>query len=358
MDNQDIFIAYHGTYDNYGSLNKAKELFYFLQTSGVSCYFFPNESNAYFANTPVAAQKSNKFILVCNESIDVYADGSIKNNGVLQEITSFWNCIYEGTKHRGDARAYVFDGFTSEKANKLHIALQGVSHFDENIFSQDQCFEAVLKWIQSSETPPSTSHSFNNSERDKNEKALTDNANDGISHELKKVFTRRSVMNKSWNLSKMVSVARKIECLGISNNEMTLNMDVSILKNALNNGTVIEMLFLSPKSKYVRFREKEEKQDRNTIKNNTEATLSFIKRLNKSGTNGDFENLRVFVYDSLPRMNMIFIDDMHLLLQYYANNVPGASNPCFYIKKQFDDQLFDFYHKQYEHIKDNGVRII
>lgn len=30
MEKQDLFIAYHGTYNDNGSLAKAKELFYFL----------------------------------------------------------------------------------------------------------------------------------------------------------------------------------------------------------------------------------------------------------------------------------------------------------------------------------------
>ena len=54
VERRDIFIAYHGTYDDYGSLNKAKQLFYFLESRGVKCYFFPTEKSAYFAETPVA----------------------------------------------------------------------------------------------------------------------------------------------------------------------------------------------------------------------------------------------------------------------------------------------------------------
>ena len=348
MEQQDIFIAYHGTYNDSGSLDKARELYYFLQSSGVKCYFFPNESNSYFANTPVAAQKSDKFIFVCNSNVAVNGDGTIHNNGVLQEITSFWNCIYEGTKNRGDARAYVCDGFTAEEANKLHIAFQGVAHFDENIYSQEECFDDVLKWVLDKQERPNEKPNF---------KAITSGEDKGVSNELKKVFTRRSMMNKSWNLSKMISVAKKIECLGISNNEMTLNMDADVLRNALENGTEIELLFLDPKSKFVRFREKEEKQDKNTIKNNTEATLSFIRRMKKSASSGTFSNLKIFTYDGLPRMNMIFIDETHLLLQYYANSVPGASNPCFYIKRQGENQLFDFYHKQYEQIRNGGKEL-
>ena len=57
----------------------------------------------------------------------------------------------------------------------------------------------------------------------------------------------------------------------------------------------------------------------------------------------------------MPRLNMIFIDGEPLLLQYYANAVPGASNPCFYIKKKEDGQLYDFFYEQYQYIRERGT---
>lgn len=40
MESRDVFIAYHGTYDKYGSLERAKGLFRYLESKGVKCYFF------------------------------------------------------------------------------------------------------------------------------------------------------------------------------------------------------------------------------------------------------------------------------------------------------------------------------
>lgn len=355
MEQQDVFIAYHGTYNNNGSLAKAKELFYFLQSQGVKCYFFPNQTNDYFANTPIAAQKSHKFLFVCNGNVEVKEDGTISNNGVYQEVTAFWNCIYEGKRQRGDAKVYAYDGFSPQRANDLHLAFQGVAHFDESLSSPDQCFDEVLRWVLGSaeeESGPSMQQTV------AAPVGSTVNVSEGTSTELKKVFVRRSTMNKSWNLRKMISVAEKIECLGISNNEMTLKMDAETLFEALNRGAQIEVLFLDPNGKNTKLREKEEKQVKNTIVNNTKTTLNYIMRIKKRNEYGKvYDNLKVFVYDSIPRMNMIFIDGTHLLLQYYANSVPGASNPCFYIKKQADNQIFDFYYKQYKLIRDSGKEL-
>lgn len=348
MEQQDIFIAYHGTYDDNGSLSKAKELFYYLQSRGVKCYFFPNQNNGYFANTPIAAQKSDKFLFVCNGNVDTNEDGTIRNNGVYQEVTAFWNCIYEGKRKRGDAKVYAFGGFSTEMANELHLAFQGVAHFDENLSSQEQCFEDVYQWVTGMQEPSARSAASGI-------RAEQTALRDGTSSELKEVFVRRSAMNRLWDLRRMICVAEKIECLGISNNEITLKMDSAVLLDALSRGAQIEVLFLDPKGKNTKLREKEEGQVKNTIANNTQTTLNYIMRIKKQNELGkEFDNLKVYVYDSIPRMNMIFIDGVHLLLQYYANNVPGSSNPCFYIKKQADNQVFDFYYHQYQIIRDSG----
>ncbi len=165
-------------------------------------------------------------------------------------------------------------------------------------------------------------------------------------------------MNELWDLRKMICVAEKIECLGISNNEITLKMDRAVLLDALNRGAQIEIMFLDPKGKNTKLREKEEGLKKKTIRHITQTTLEYILRIKKKSEAGKtFDNLRVFLYDSIPRMNMIFIDGNHLLLQYYANNIPGSSNPCFYIKKQADNQIFDFYYNQYKTIREGAMEL-
>lgn len=41
MEIQDLFIAYHGTYEGNGSLKKARDLFYYLESKGIKCNFLP-----------------------------------------------------------------------------------------------------------------------------------------------------------------------------------------------------------------------------------------------------------------------------------------------------------------------------
>lgn len=353
MENRDVFIAYHGTYDEYGSLERAKDLFYYLESKGVKCYFFPEEKSAYFAETPIAVKNARKFLLVCNKNINVDKDGSIVNNGINQELQTFWNCIYEGKRKRGDARVYSFDGFTAEMANELHIAFQGVAHFDESISSTEICYQQIYDWIindgvENNDIELRGPRDFSS--------IRTEPTVAGVSLEIEKAFLRRTYMNKLWDFSRMILIAKKIECLGISNNELTLGMDEDSLRMALENGLNFELLFLDPSKRCTKDREREEGQAKNTIKNNTNATLSFVKRLRNSLPAEAKGNLSFFTYNLIPRMNMIFLDDKHLLLQHYANSVPGASNPCFYIKKKADNQLYDFYHSQYLFIKERAIK--
>ena len=351
MENRDVFIAYHGTYDEYGSLDRAKDLFYYLESKGVKCYFFPEEKSAYFAETPIAVKNARKFLLVCNKYINVDKDGGVVNNGIKQELQTFWNCIYEGKRKRGDARVYSYDGFTAEMANELHISFQGVAHFDETNSSTDVCYQQIFDWIinDTIDNPENATSGHQIVSARQQEPSVV-----GVSLEIEKVFLRRSYMNKLWDISRMILIAKKIECLGISNNELTLGMDEESLKMALENGLNLELLFLDPSKKCSKEREREEGQVKNTIKNNTNATLSFVKRLRNSLPENAKNNLSYYTYNLVPRMNMIFLDEKHQLLQYYANSVPGASNPCFYIKKKADNQLYDFYHSQYIYIKERS----
>ncbi len=346
-----LFIAYHGTYEKEGSLEKARELFYFLQSRGVDCYFFPNQgSGGYFADTPIKVKESAKFLFVCNPNVATNPDGSVSCNGVVQEITTFWNCMYERKRERGDAKVYAYGGLHSAEANELHIMFQGVTHFDESRYTEEECFEQIYAWVMNIDADATRS---NTADREMQSPVIQ-----STSLEVQTVYIRRSLMNEAWNLRSMISVADKIECLGISNHEMTTRMDERLLVDALNRGTQIELLFLDPKGKYTRFRENEEHLKKNVIKNNTNASLDYALRIRDVEVSSDArENLGIFIYDQVPRMNMIFLDGMHLLLQFYSNDVPGANNPCFYIKRLAQGQLYDFYYSQYEKIRNSGKRI-
>jgi hypothetical protein len=348
----DVFIAYHGTNDEFGSLPKATELYIDLSARGINCYFFKAEPNAYFGMTPQAAQESKRFLLVCNSSLSLN-DGKIAHNGVEQELAAFYNLVYNGKRKQGDARCYLFDGLDAKTADQMHMLFNNVAHFDEEYSSNEQLLQELENWILLDTTSSSDTH-VPNTTTIRKPATLTKNT----SKELQMVFPRRAMMTEMWDFRKMLSVASSVEAIGISINELTIKMDQRVIENALQSGCEITLLFLDPKGKNIKVREKEEGQEKNTIVNNTKSTINLAKRIKfKNTKNNVFDNLMLYKYDIIPRMNMIFIDKEHLLLQYYATTISGSNNPCFYFRKIEGSTVFDAYYSEFQKIKDKAKRI-
>ncbi len=147
-----IFIAYHGTDDPNGSVDKAKEIYSFLKSNGIDCYFFPECGSECFGNTPTEASLSELFILVVNKGIRKSLDskGALKNpDPIYKEIQYFGNQkIYKDAYLESKIKAYCYDGFSCDEANSLHPSLCNVSSLDESKLGKDRCFNDLLKWAQ------------------------------------------------------------------------------------------------------------------------------------------------------------------------------------------------------------------
>ena len=147
-----LFIAYHGSYDQNGSLTKAEELYRYLTEHGVDCFLYSqnkDEIGIAFSETPEIANECEKFILVCNEHIRTDENGKVANNGVYRELKAFWNQIYYGNVGEGDATVYCFGKFSSSMAKSLYHCFQGIEHFSEMRNNGQNCFDKVLEWVNS-----------------------------------------------------------------------------------------------------------------------------------------------------------------------------------------------------------------
>lgn len=166
-----------------------------------------------------------------------------------------------------------------------------------------------------------------------------------LCNELQKVFPARHLFQNVYDMEAIVENASCIECMGISNNELTLNLGVSNLRRAINRGCEITMLFLNPDSKYNSIREEEEKQPLGNISSNT--TVSINQAVRACGGQRH-DNVHLLMYDSVPRLNLTFIDHQELYMQYYAPHVEGYNNPVFVFKKTLgerDNSVFEFYYE-------------
>ncbi len=151
----EVFIAYHGSYNNNeGSLNKAREIYDFLQGEhGINCYFFPETGTGCFGETPEEAAHSRLFLLVANGNIQnkVNADGEMpKGEPIYAEMNAFYqnkmHCVKNSTAL---LRAYCYNGYTDVLADKLFpVATRNVEHFDEKRDGEAESFTKILKWIR------------------------------------------------------------------------------------------------------------------------------------------------------------------------------------------------------------------
>ncbi len=338
----DVFIAYHGTYEPGSSFDTAERLYKCLVKRGLNAFFFPEcKSDTYKVNM-VNVLKSKTFIFVCNDSIHRKGDGSIDQSFHYElslEIDAFYALtqMEDEQINSKDSKVFVcnsngIDGFKGIES-KLHPLFSDRTHlfFKENDPDYDEVYEWIISRIK--DDKPSW-------------KIKT-------TSEIEKVYPKRSSMNQDYDLASLIANSNNIRCVGISNTEMTAKMDKDAMEYALNNGAVIELMFLDPFGKYTSIREKEENHIPGRIKEITISNMGYPQDMKKRLPDDAASRLHILTYDVLPRMNIIIIDNT-VLLQYYANAVAGLDNPCFVIvkdKNSLHSPLYEYCIQTYETLK-------
>ena len=73
----DVCIAYHGSYDNNGSIDIAGELYEYLTQRNLKVFFFPRCGRDIYKANIIDVMKSKTFILICNEYLNTLENGKI-----------------------------------------------------------------------------------------------------------------------------------------------------------------------------------------------------------------------------------------------------------------------------------------
>lgn len=148
MDTWDIFIAYHGSYDDTGSKKRAKEISDWLKSKGIRAYFFSDDESDRFGDTPAMASYSTLFLLVANQNITVNFNGEASGIGLCSELRAFYNKkVFSYTGRHTLARVYCYDQCTAIKANDFHIMFNNVDHFEEKRDGETLCLNKLYEWI-------------------------------------------------------------------------------------------------------------------------------------------------------------------------------------------------------------------
>ncbi|MCH5160248.1 MAG: hypothetical protein J1F66_05345 [Clostridiales bacterium] len=333
----DVFIAYHGSYDPEGARTYADKVYEYLNDEcKLKCFYFPKSSSDIYKANMLEVMRSRVFLLVCTDGLHRLKSGKIDpvhHHELATEIDAFYAMTQMGEANVTDAKVVVCGEFRKGDEEHIHELFANRTHFyyDEN--SIDQLYQWVLSRLDASSTWQQTQ----------------------ITHEIQAVFATRAAMNQSCKINDLVAQAKSVRVVGISNSEMTARINPDAIINCIENGGIIEMIFLDPEGEFTKKREQEENLRQDRIKIITQVNIgtacTFYERMTKNR-----ENFTLYKYDKQPRMNMIFVDDK-LILQYYANNIPGIQNPTFLVERQSNSPVYEFCEKVYAYLKESAVAL-
>ena len=333
----DVFIAYHGSYEQGGSIEYANKVYDYLTQHGIRCFFFPRAARDTYKANIIEVMKSKLFLLVCTPTIHTDEKQHIdpyKHYELSTEIDAFYALTQLGDARIKDAKILACNNWHKGDEAYLHELFYKRTHFYEN-GDLKTMLEEVMAWIKKN---LQNSLSWNETQ---------------ITTEIKEVFATRAAMNQSCQFDNLVATSKHIRAAYISNSELTARINPNAIRNCIANGGKIEILFLDPNGKYTPLREQEEELRPNRIKNVTNVNIETALDIRDSLPENK-ENMLLYLYDKSPRMNMIFVDT-YLILQYYSNNIQGINNPSFFIEKQASSPIYEFCEKSYEYLKSQST---
>lgn len=334
----DVFIAYHGSYAAEGSKIYADRIYDYFTQHGLECFYFPHANKDIYKANIIEVMRSRVFLLVCTEGINLLENGKLdpKNHYELStEIDAFYALSQIGEVSVTDAKVVVCGDFHKGDESRFHELFANRTHFYYN--GKEEELQQLYEWAN---------------ERVSRRKTWQETQ---ITSEIKEVFATRASMNQSCRFDDLIATAQSVRVVGISNSEMTARINPSAITNCIEHGGNIEMLFLDPEGQFTKLREQEESLRPNRIKNitnvNIETAINFLDNIHSNK-----DHYKLFIYDKQPRMNMIFVDN-YLILQYYANNIPGIENPSFFIEKQENSPIFKFCENVYGFLRQDAREI-
>lgn len=332
----DIFLAYHGSHEDGGSRQYATDVYRFLSEKGIRCFFFPFSGKDVYKANIIEVMKSRLFLLVCTGHIHTDEFGKIdsrRHYELSTEIDAFYALTQIGNGTVKDAKVLVCGECQKGREGALHELFANRTHlyYDGDAAVLDEVYD----WVRS-----------------RLENTVTWNETQTTS-EIREVFATRASMNQGCHFDDLIATAKHVRAVGISNSELTARINPSAIENCIAHGGQIEILFLDPDGKHTPLREQEEGLRPGRIRNITNLNIETAQDMIAALPAGK-ERFRLYTYDMLPRMNMIFVDE-YLILQYYSNKIPGINNPSFFVEKKSDSPVFTFCERAYEFLKNNAT---
>ena len=329
-----VFIAYHGTYDKNGSVMYAEQIYKYLKGKGIDCFFFPGSHGEFYKANVKEIMQSSLFIMVCTNGIKRTENGKVdvsQHLDLFVELDTFYGLTQVGEAKISDSVAVsIGSEFQHGDEARLHPLFSDRLAFHFDVLDEDN-LNKIYNWV------------LRRQEDKKKE-------NEGLSFEIENVYSKRSHLPHN-KIRQLIVEAKHIRSMGISNAYLAAQECEDSLKAFLQNGGLLEMLFLDPESENtIRRAQEEDLSKKSIIRKETihafEALLLIV---------GNYNNAHLYLYDNVPRFNAIFIDDL-LILQFYSYNNKGKDNPVLCIRKNCEDSpLYNFIDATFEYLKNNAT---
>lgn len=345
----DVFIAYHGTYENSGSNLYASKIADYLLKKGLKVFFYPYSTKDAYKTNIFEVINSRTIIFVTNEQVHRTQNKKIdhKNHYELNvELDAFYSMTFlEGELKRSSLDSKVVfcgeynDEFIKGDESLLHELFKDRVHFEFNKNNPEASFEEIYNWVISRSNTKSNYLASR------------------LSKEVDKVYSKRTALIDGERFAEKVYDAKKIIALGISNSDLTTRVDESALYDFLDNGGEMELYFLDPDGQHTLIREIEEQYEDHRIKKTTETNLNAALSFRSSLPDELKDRYHIYFYDISPRLNIIFVDE-NLYLQFYGYISRGMDTPSFAIKKQEGKSpIYEYCMKSYNYIKTKSKEI-
>jgi hypothetical protein len=138
--------------------------------------------------------------------------------------------------------------------------------------------------------------------------------------------SREAVNSRDW-VDWLGAAEHNCVLLGIAHGEWCRDGRFpTALRDRLERGVRIKILFLDPDGQSAKTRTREEETRRNTA-NAIKESIKFVWELRESLPAGVRDRLRVYVYDSTPSCGLTWVDDFMIVTHYLAG-LPNRTSPA------------------------------
>ncbi len=156
--------------------------------------------------------------------------------------------------------------------------------------------------------------------------------------------SRQAIPTRNW-VDWLGAAEHSCVLLGISHGEWCRDPRFpTALRDRLEQGVRVKMLFLRPNSQPAETRTREEQNRRNTAAE-IRKSLKFIWELRESLPAGVKDRLRIYVYDATPSCGLAWVDDSMMVTHYLAS-FPNRTSPALRVRPpQFgmEQSLYNVY---------------